>query len=43
LTESALDVADQRFNECGTAYRPLNLAHAEREGVQYVWGLIFPR
>jgi hypothetical protein len=43
FTEIVSGVADQRFNECGTAYRPLNLAIAERKGVQYVWWLIFPR
>ena len=44
LSLSGLDVADQRaLNALGTAYSGLELAHAEREGVQYVWWLILPR
>jgi hypothetical protein len=43
LSESVLDVADQQSSVCGTAFRRLVLAVAEREGVQYTWWLILPR
>ncbi len=42
-SESVLDVADQGSSACGTAFRQLVLAHAEREGVKYTWWLILPR